>query len=286
MKSKKLNLDMRCFGKPPKMRTEPVSARTGRGVHNGFTLIELLVVIAIIAILAAMLLPALDRSKEAARMTKCISNFKQIGAAFQMYLNENAGRYPTLSGNSWRSVRVGGGDPDPGAQAQFGLEVATKRPLSPYTSRELWRCPSDRGQDIPGYGNSRKSDYEWLGTSYKYGAALWHPWTLLPPEDRQNGLAGKKENWVTSPSRYILIHEPPALPYFSSPSGPWYYFFWHYARGPGTLTDLTDATDRFISPALFADCHATKNDFTREITSLRDYPSEPTPTWYFYEPAH
>ena len=62
--------------------------------RTGFTLIELLVVIAIIAILAAILLPALARAKQKGRRDACLSNLKEIGLSFAMYLSDNQSRFP------------------------------------------------------------------------------------------------------------------------------------------------------------------------------------------------
>ncbi len=73
------------------------SLSTGTPLHiriGGFTLIELLVVITIIAVLAALLLPALQKARVRAHVAACVQNMRQLGVGWQMYADDNNGYFP------------------------------------------------------------------------------------------------------------------------------------------------------------------------------------------------
>lgn len=152
--------------------------------RSGFTLIELLVVIAVIAILLAILLPALRKARTLTKRVTCQSNLKQIAVAWNMYLDDNEGRF-YQAGNA--NVLYGGWS---------GMQPPSYRPLNKYFSlpvdlveetkiknnTKVFCCPSDRGGAyLP---MPLEKAYSLWGTSYQTNNMLIGPDQMLLGNDQ------------------------------------------------------------------------------------------------------
>lgn len=159
---------------------------------TGFTLIELLVVVAIVAILAALLLPALSRAKESAQAIKCTNHLRQLALAVQMYVPESEDKFPGV----WESS-VGNGS-DSGSNGWIYFEnLGGPTRFDPSRGSLFGYAPNEKVFTCPG-------DYAASGDSYALNARLS---TATPTTGFHEGIG---EGSLTAPSSTFLFLEEAA----------------------------------------------------------------------------
>jgi prepilin-type N-terminal cleavage/methylation domain-containing protein/prepilin-type processing-associated H-X9-DG protein len=143
------------------------------GAPPAFTLIELLVVIAIIAVLAAMLLPALSRARESARTTQCLGQMRQIALAIRLYSDGNNDEFPRSQHSAFAHNQL----PWERAVApELGHSFTTWTNLL----RGLYRCPNDRRTNSISYGMNVYFELNPNNDDYVGSPQVWRKASRIP----------------------------------------------------------------------------------------------------------
>lgn len=177
-----------------------------RRQQRGFTLVELLVVIAMVAILAALLLPALARAKTAAYRVRCVSNLHQLALAARLYWDDHEGRCFPYGGrvmNGGRLYWFGWIGPGPEGQRPFD---ATQAVLYSYLQgRGVELCPSL---------SSALDRFKWkaTGAAYGYGYNLHLSTPASQPALKVDSLPHPADVALFADSAQVNTFQPPASP--------------------------------------------------------------------------